>query len=94
MNVYDLGDTVKLKGQIAKTEVSNMPTFGLSVKDPKGVVTTYTPSQEETSTHWCGIFHLLVPANADIGKWTYKFTVSGTAVQVEYGEFFVRSALI
>lgn len=94
MNVYDLGDTVKLKGQVAKSEVGNAPTFSLAVKNPKGVVTNYVPGPEETSTHWCAVFHLLIPTNAEVGKWTYKFSVSGTAVQVEYGEFFVRPSLI
>lgn len=94
MNVYDLGDTVKLKGQVAKAEVTSAPTFSLAIKDPKGVVVNYAPAPEETSTHWCGVFDLLIPANAEIGKWTYKFSVSGSAIQVQYGEFFVRAALI
>jgi hypothetical protein len=94
MNVYDLGDTVKLKGQVAKAEVGSAPAFGLTIKDPKGVVVNYTPASEETTTHWCGVFELLIPSNANTGKWTYKFSVSGSAVQVQYGEFFVRAALI
>lgn len=94
MNVYDLGDTVKLKGQVAKSEVSGAPVFSLTIKDPKGVVATYNPAPEETSTHWCGVFELLIPGNANTGNWIYKFSVSGSAVQVQYGEFFVRAALI
>lgn len=94
MNVYDLGDTVKLKGQVTKAEVTTAPTFTLKVKDPAGTVLTYAPAPEDTATHWCGVYELLIPPSAKVGKWVYSFSVSGSAVQVQYGEFFVRAALI
>lgn len=80
---YDLGDAVALRKEVYIAGVLADATVVLSVTDPAGTVTT--PSVTHAST---GVYTASVTTTA-VGLWFYKWTVSGTAVEVESGQFTV-----
>ena len=87
-NVYDIGDTVRLKGAFTNDAgAATDPTaITLTVKDPTGAVTTYTYALAQVVKSATGIYYydLLI---SKAGDWYYRFEGTG-AVATAGEEYF------
>ena len=94
MNVYDQGDTIRFTAKVSKAELASAPTMTLIVGNPAGYTETVAATASHTGTDWKFTADFYVSPTASLGKWKYRFTASGSAAQVESGEFLIRAPLV
>lgn len=96
INVYDIGDLVRITGDLATAAgVAIDPTaLVCKVLSPAGTTTTYTygttafPIRDGT-----GEYHVDVTPTEE-GDWYYSFTSTGTGQAMDDGSFRVRAKAI
>lgn len=85
---YQLNDIAKLSATFTVSGVDTDPTtVTVTVRDPTGTVTTYTTSNGVTKDA-TGQYHLNLTVGVS-GRWAYKWSGTGTAVDNEQGVFYV-----
>lgn len=91
--IFDLGDRVRLFADFKDDAgVATNTTVVLKVRDPAGVTTTRTATPGATG-HYEYLFNL-TGADAQVGRWYYRFEGSGTVTAAEEGTFVVRSTQV
>lgn len=91
INVYDVGDVVRVTCTFAVSSVATDPTtVTLSVKAPSGTVTSYTYAGGTVSKSGTGVYYKDLTINAS-GTWTYRWVGTGTAATAEENQFLVRN---
>lgn len=90
VNVYDVGDSVRVSATFTVSAVNTDPsTITLKVKDPEGSITTYTYAGGTVTKQATGIFYKDVTVSND-GIWYYRFEGTGTVIAAVEGQFRVR----
>lgn len=93
LNVYDVGDLVRLVGTLnnAAGAALDPSTLVVKVKAPSGTTTTYTfGSSAFPIRTGLGTFYVDVTPS-EPGEHDYKFASSGTGQAVDEGTFVVRT---
>jgi hypothetical protein len=93
LNVYDVGDSVRLSIAIVNSAgVATDPTaLSLTVKPATGTAATYTYALAEITKDSTGNYHKDITVTShDGGTWYYKFTATGAAIGMQQGSFGVR----
>lgn len=89
MNVYDIGDAVKLSVDFAVGGVATNPTTTtLRIRKPNGTITT--PAVTNPST---GRFEYVLTIDLS-GIWSYRFEGTGAAVAAQESFFDVLPSLV
>ena len=93
MNVYDIGDVVRLSNAMTVTSTGSAVDPGaltVTVQTPAGVQTTYTYGTDaELVKDSTGNYHCDVTATS-AGKWRFRWTSTLSAVGSEEGVFLVK----
>lgn len=91
MTIYDIGDSARLS--IAFTDRSGSPadpsTVAVTVRTPRGTVTTYTYAGGQVSRSGTGAYYFDVTAT-EAGSWIYRWAGTGALAVAESGRFEVR----
>ena len=85
MATYDIGDTVRLKGEFTDDAgaAADPTAVSMIVKDPAGTKTTYTYALAQITKLAVGIYYYDLTITM-AGDWYYRF--SGTGAVVTAGE--------
>jgi hypothetical protein len=77
-NIYDVGDLVRLSVTFTVSSVDTDPTtVALKVKNPAGVVSTYTYALAQVAKDATGKYHKDISLNMS-GHWRYRWEGTGT----------------
>ena len=88
---FVVGDTVTLTNTFAVAGTATDPTaVTLVVTDPAGTATTYTYALAEITKSATGVYTKNITADS-AGRWSYRWTGTGTAADVESGVFDVAA---
>lgn len=91
MNVYQQGQTVKLRCKITDPDTGQPvdPTsMVISIRSPKGVRTSSAGTKTAP-----GEYSAIFTPNED-GIWSYRFEGQGARTSVDEGRFFVRRSMV
>lgn len=78
INVYHIGQRVRLTATFSVIGVNTDPTtVTLKVKDPLGVISTYTYALNEITKSAQGVYYKDISIDED-GEWYYNFTGTGS----------------
>jgi hypothetical protein len=93
-NLYDPASKIRLSCRFTVAGVLTDPTtVTLKVKDPAGVVTTYTYSGGQITKDSTGNYHRdLTPSLA--GRWYYRYIATGAVDATTEDSFRVRQVVI
>lgn len=92
INVYDKGDSVRLKGVFTVNSVFvNPTTITLKVKDPDNTISTYTYAGGQLTQLSTGTFYRDVTVTND-GEWYYRFEGTGACQAAGENQFRVRKS--
>ncbi|MBP7594300.1 MAG: hypothetical protein KA755_01475 [Candidatus Microthrix sp.] len=87
---FYVGDTVTLSNTFKVAGTATDPTtISLTVTDPSGTATTYTHAGSTITKTATGVYTKDLAAPS-AGLWSYKWTGTGTAADVENGSFHVE----
>ena len=88
---FVVGDTVTLTNTFAVSGVATDPTtVSLVVTDPTGTATSYTYAGGTITKSSTGLYTKNITAST-VGLWSYTWTGTGTAADVENGSFTVEA---
>ena len=91
-NTYDKGDLVRIHATFtASSVVADPTTVTLKVKDPDGVITTYTYGGGTVTKSSTGVYYKDVSVSND-GMWYYRIEGTGAVQSAGEGSFRVRKS--
>jgi len=91
INIYDIGDTVRMSVAFAVSGVATDPTtVTLSVKPPSGTVTSYTYAAGTVTKSGTGAYYKDVTVS-ETGTWYYNFVGTGTVATAVESTFIVKT---
>ena len=94
MNVYDIGDVVRLSNAMTVTSTGSAVDPGaltLVIQDPTGLQTAYVYGTDaELVKDSTGNYHCDVTVST-AGKWRFRWTSTGSAVGSEESVFLVKA---
>lgn len=96
MNVYDVGDLIRVSGIFTNEddEETDPTVTTFKFTDPSGNTTTYIYSTDgELSRTKAGNFHVNISID-ESGTWYYRWEGTGTVQAAEEGSFVVRPSRI
>jgi len=94
MNVYDIGDLVKVSATFTDVtdDAIDPDVVIFAFKDPVGATTTYTYNEDaELVRDSLGTYHVNVSVDS-AGTWYYRWSSTGTGQAAEEDHFVVRAS--